>query len=277
MAGGLTQAALDAAARGFGGRGPIRTLAEGRAWRLARPDGDIVLKPAPHPDEVPWLAETMAALPDLAGVRLPRPVAGDGGWTVAGMVAWTWLDGATATGRYAAKLGAARAFHRALSGLERPRFFDDRHDPWALADRVAWGERAADYDAETMAVLAPILAEAAALPPPDAAQIVHADLSGNYVFADGLAPGIIDVTPYWRPPSFAEAVVWVDSIWMAAADPADFAQPQMRGAVLRALARRIAEQPEQVAAGLKPAADAASVVRTLARAVPRLLAPWPAL
>jgi hypothetical protein len=43
-------------------------------------------------------------------------------------------------------------------------------------------------------------------------QIVHGDLTGNVLFAEPLAPAIIDFTPYWRPVGFASAVVVADAI-----------------------------------------------------------------
>jgi hypothetical protein len=51
------------------------------------------------------------------------------------------------------------------------------------------------------------------------AQLVHADLGGNVLFAPGLAPAIIDFSPYWRPPGYAEAVAAVDAfLWFGAGD-----------------------------------------------------------
>lgn len=236
------------------------------------------MKPAPHPDEVRWIGKTFSQLTFSPDVRVPRPVAtGQGEWIVQDHVAWTWIEGKETVGNYDDKLIAARAFHTGVRSLKRPSFVDYRSDPWALADRVAWSERSADYDAHTMTALAPILemAESASMPEGVRAQVIHGDLSGNFVFADGLSPGIIDITPYWRPEGFAEAVIWIDSIWFSACiSPDAFVQPGMATFVLRALARRLAEQPEQVAAGLKTAAEAAGVVTHLNEATEKLLEPW---
>ncbi|MEQ8654994.1 MAG: hypothetical protein RIC87_21200 [Kiloniellales bacterium] len=161
--------------------------------------------------------------------------------------------------------------------MSRPSFIERRNDPWAVADRIAWGEKAPDYDAQTMAMLLPILqlSEQEPIPAEARAQLVHADLTGNFVLSEGQPPGIIDITPYWRPEGFAEAVIWVDSIWHpAAAVPEDFSRPGMLAFVLRALARRMAEQPEQVAAGMKQADEAAATLRKLSNAADHLLAPW---
>jgi prepilin-type processing-associated H-X9-DG protein len=42
-------------------------------------------------------------------------------------------------------------------------------------------------------------------------QLVHGDLSGNVLFADGLPPAVIDWSPYWRPPPYASAIVMCDA------------------------------------------------------------------
>ena len=41
---------------------------------------------------------------------------------------------------------------------------------------------------------------------------MHGDLRGNVLFADPLAPAIIDFSPYRRPPGWASAVVAVDAV-----------------------------------------------------------------
>ncbi|PRC50682.1 TIGR02569 family protein, partial [Mycobacterium sp. ITM-2017-0098] len=38
-------------------------------------------------------------------------------------------------------------------------------------------------------------------------QLVHGDLYGTVLFAGTAAPGITDITPYWRPPAWAAGVV----------------------------------------------------------------------
>lgn len=268
-------------AKQFGGLGSPVLLAGGygQSWRSETASGPIVVKPAPHPDEARWIGDYFTRLTFSEDVRVPRPIATDqGAWIVQDHMAWTWIDGHTAHGQYAQKIAAARAFHAAAKSLSRPDFIDRRTDPWAMADRVAWGEKAADYDAPMMAALAPVLRAAKETPIPQGvcAQVIHGDLSGNYVFAEHQAPGIIDLTPYWRPEGFAEAILWVDAIWFSEPAPPDvFARPGMRAFVLRALARRMAEQPEQAAAEMKSSAEALRTVAILRDATDQLLAPWP--
>jgi len=42
--------------------------------------------------------------------------------------------------------------------------------------------------------------------------VVHGDLFGNVLFAASAPPAIVDITPYWRPTSWAAAVIVVDAI-----------------------------------------------------------------
>ena len=73
--------------------------------------------------------------------------------------------------------------------------------------------------------------------------MVHADIAGNLLWADGLAPAVIDLSPSWRPPGLAPAQVVVDAVlWYAAdADLADLLTgPDPASLVARALAFRLA-------------------------------------
>ncbi|MEM7505485.1 MAG: hypothetical protein AAF415_01970 [Pseudomonadota bacterium] len=234
----------------------------GVAWRA----GDIVLKPSPSSEEARYVAETHFGLRDTSECRFQRPVAPPhalGDWEIDGWAAWRWIEGEPAPERAREIVLAARAYHNLLSPLPVDPIFSSRNDPWARADRVAWGEVSADYPADYLALLAPLLADP---PPLLRRQVVHADLTGNVVFASGLAPGIIDPTLYWRPVEFAEAIVLVDQSWFTSAlDIAPFADTPAIAPMLRlAAARRIAEQPEQVAANGKCAADAFAVARQIA-------------
>ncbi len=276
----MSVTAIKQIASQFGATGRPERLSggQGQSWKVATNAGAIVIKPAPHPEEIRWFGRVFSDVIFAPGVRVPRVIATKRGrWIVNGHAAWTWLDGLPAPGGYARKLAAARVFHAGLRSLSRPEYIDRRIDPWAMADRVAWGDAPADYDANSMSALSPVLAMIAETPLPSGSkeQLIHGDLSGNYVFSEGRAPGIIDVTPYWRPEGFAEAVIWVDTIWLAEiAQPVHFDRPGMRAHVLRALARRIAEQPEQVRARMKSAEEAAVVVDKLRDATGKLLEPW---
>ncbi len=58
-----------------------------------------------------------------------------------------------------------------------------------------------------------------ALEPLGRCQLVHGDLTGNVLFARDLPPAVIDLSPYWRPPEYAEGVVLADALCWHDASP----------------------------------------------------------
>ncbi|MEO1193722.1 MAG: hypothetical protein AAFY02_18345 [Pseudomonadota bacterium] len=200
----------------------------------------------------------------MPGCRFQRPVpAPKGGWEIDGWTAWRWIDGKTNPTRTRDIVLAARAYHEGLSGLRCDPALLGRDDPWAKADRVAWGEAPPSYSADYELLLRPFLSVA---PAADRLQLVHADLTGNVVFAPGQPPGIIDPTLYWRPVAFAEAVVFVDQVWFSETIDLDpFADvPDLAAMVSRAAARRIVEQAEQVVLHGKDVSVALCTARRIA-------------
>lgn len=80
-----------------------------------------------------------------------------------------------------------------------------------------------------------------ALEPAGPAQLVHGDLTRNVLFAEGLAPAVIDVSLYWRPPDHAEGVVVADALcWHGGAESLLDLTGVPVAAVARALLFRLA-------------------------------------
>jgi uncharacterized protein (TIGR02569 family) len=209
---------------------------EGRTWST----GDLVIKPTGLPAEAVWIAEVLSALPADPRFRVARPVRGlDGDWLVDGWEAWHRLDGATDPSRWHDVLAVGEAFHGALAGIPRPSFIDDRDNGWSYGERLAW-EELPFTGHEVMAELLAPLAEARR-PVDLASQPVHGDLLGNVMFAEGLAPAIIDWPVYYRPPLWASAVVVVDALtWhQAPADLLEVDSPGWQQMLIRALMFRI--------------------------------------
>ena len=232
----------------FGVDGPARRLAggQGTSWAV----DDVVLKPdggALHE----WLADAFADVTSHA-FRLAAPVrTRDGAWCVQGWSATRWVQGAepdySAVSTWQEILTAGRAFHRAVSHLPRPTFLDTHRDWWAQADRVAWGERAVRFVPE-FAALARRLWEA--LQPLGRPQLVHADLTQNVLFNPGRPPAIIDISPYWRPPAYAEGIVVADALcWHDAPSSVWKTVDVSAAAVARALLFRMATTNERVLSG----------------------------
>jgi uncharacterized protein (TIGR02569 family) len=185
--------------------------------------------------------------------RLPAPVpAGDGRFVVEGWSATTFVtgrpvpeaDGTVAS--WMAVLACSRAFHAAVAEEPGPPLLAARTDRWAKADRVAWGggipgEIGPQSQGPLRDVSELIIDEG--LTP----QVVHGDLSGNVLLAQGQPPAVIDVSPYWRPAAYADAIVVVDALLWWDADPAliEVARPatvpptQWRSLLARALVFRL--------------------------------------
>lgn len=226
----------------FGTSAPASRLqgGEGTTFR----SGDVVLKPAARADEAQWVAHVYNTL-EPRGFVVPRPIASrDGGWVYGGWTAWQYLEGETVEGgRYAERLEASRAFHRALAGYERPDLLDARDDPWAQADRVVWEgrpwqphARVAEVYARLNRLVKPLTLEE---------QIIHGDVTGNMLAVPGGSLAVIDFSPYWRPAAFAEAVFVIDAVMWEGA-PWDVARSAGSGEafaqlLVRAAMRRLAE------------------------------------
>jgi uncharacterized protein (TIGR02569 family) len=241
---------------------------DGRVWSA---DG-LILKQVDDEAEATWVADVLSVLAE-DGFRINRPVrSGSGRWVVGGWSAWGAIAGGhDASGRWLDVLRVADRLNLALRGLERPAFLDSRTHAWAVADRMAWGESPMLVVDDHLRPLAERLA-AHVLPGDSPGQVVHGDLSGNVLFAPGMAPGIIDFTPYWRPALFSRAVVVVDALlWHAAPASLVAAVPGVRRTSVlarAALFRLIAS--DQLATG-KPPRAAEHYARAEARSHLRVL------
>ncbi len=99
-------------------------------------------------------------------------------------------------------------------------------------------------------------------------QLVHGDLYGTVLFAGTAAPGITDITPYWRPASWAAGVVVVDALSWGDADDGLIERwsplPEWPQMLLRALMFRLAVHalhPRSTAAAFPGLARTAALVR----------------
>lgn len=211
----------------------------GLAWRV----GDLVFKPADlAPDDLAWQADVLPTV-ETRDVRLSFPRRAIGGELIVdGWTAWPYLPGEHRDGSWPDIIAVGDRFHRAIAGLARPAFVAARTSPWAIGDRVAWGELASDpyRDVPHVARLADRLG------PVDArSQLIQGDLTGNVLFANELPPAVIDLSLYWRPTAFATAIVVADAlVWEGAdesliesvADRADFSQMLLRALLYRLIA-----------------------------------------
>ena len=243
----------------------------GGTWR----SGDLVLKRSIHEAGwYEWEALVLAAVrTDLVRVQRVRR-ARDGRLVVNGWVARDFVSGAHEPHRWPEIIEAGDAFHAALAEipdqLTRPPAVS-REDAWAVADRIAWGELDVPSEpAFSDDALTDLLG--ARRPLTVRSQLVHGDLTGNVVFADGLAPGIIDFSPYVRPAAYAVGVVIGDAITWEGADLGLLEgvsdRPDMGQCLVRALIFR--HVTALLLPGHLPAGDAARRCAALRAAAIRL-------
>jgi uncharacterized protein (TIGR02569 family) len=205
----------------------------GTAWRC----GELVLKPLDTSvEELEWQGSLLEGL-RCDGFRVSRLRGISDGWC-----SWEYVDGEHRERAWPEVIAVGERFHEAIAALPRPRFLDRRTNHWAIGERVAWGELPADDFAHVEHL--PRLV--GALRPVDetGSQLVHGDLTGNVLFADGLPPAVIDFSAYWRPTGFASAVVVGDALLWEGADENllaavahvdDFPQFLVRALIFRAV------------------------------------------
>ncbi len=180
---------------------------QGTSWLVDQ----VVLKPLDMPlAALQWQGDVLTRLDSRDDLRVSVPLqAADGQWTSDGWTAWRYQPGEHLPGRWHDIIGAGQRLHAALQDEPEPAFLSTRTDIWSIADRVAWG----DLPAENYATTKHLSRLIDALEPvPGVAQLVHGDLTGNVLFHPNLPPLIFDLSPCWRPPSFASAVVIADAL-----------------------------------------------------------------
>ncbi len=247
---------LDGAAIAVGG-------GQRTAWRV----GDAVVKPLDmSAANLAWQRDLLTRIDrrDDFRVSIPLP-ATDGSLIVEGWTAWRFEPGDHRPGSWLEVVAVGRRFHAAVATEPQPGFLRSRTDRWAIGDKVAWGE----LPATRWASLEPLAALIAALDSVSArSQLIHGDLTGNVLLHDDLPPLVIDLSPYWRPPVFASAIVAADALVFEGAgvdiieallDDEDFPQCLLRALIYRAVTDSLAphEQTARTHDRYLPAADLA--------------------
>lgn len=263
----------------------VKPVYLGASWEGGWRCGEVVLSLVADNARAAWSARVRETL-FVDGVRLARPVRStDGRYVVSGWRADTFVAG-TPEPRHDEVVSAAVRLHEATGKLERPRFLTQGPGtPWGdvdvfiAADRAAWEERPLSSvppgartapetaDAERSVELIDQLATLRR-PTKSPNQLVHGDLYGTVLFVGTAAPGITDITPYWRPASWAAGVVVVDALSWGDADDGLIerwnALPEWPQMLLRALMFRLAVHtlhPRSTAEAFPGLARTAALVR----------------
>jgi uncharacterized protein (TIGR02569 family) len=178
---------------------------------------NAVLKPIDSEIEANWRANLMEEIIE-DNFRIPKPIrAITGQWIYKGWQAYEFIEGHETKGKWEEKINVSRSFHRVLKKFPRPEFISNSNHPWGQADRMTWDENPLVYGAPLESTLKRLLSIKRDMNIPF--QLIHGDMTGNILFAESLPPAIIDMSPYWRPAEYANAIICVDSIvWEGAPD-----------------------------------------------------------
>lgn len=192
----------------FGISGNPRLLEGGEGTTYVA--GNVVLKPVASEIETNWRSNLLSSLPQV-GFRIARSLKTiDGNWTCEGWEASTFVEGQPTKSRWKEKIEVSRKFHAQLQNIDKPAFIDLATHPWAISDRMVWGEQPLEYSDRLKPVMQQL--EAMTKPVTLPSQLIHGDMTGNILFHDSLDPAVIDFSPYWRPAEYATAIIIVDSI-----------------------------------------------------------------
>lgn len=162
-----------------------------------------------------WVCEVYTAW-TAGDVRVPepvRPAGADDAWSVDGWAAHVLVPGRDAdpVTEIDRILDASDAFHTAVADLPRPTFLDERRDPWAFGDRLAWEEGVEpEGDEPTLRVIGWLRDHLAPVTSPG--QVIHGDVLPNVLLHDRLPPAMIDWPPYYRPAAMATAIAVTDAV-----------------------------------------------------------------
>lgn len=237
----------------FAAEGVLEPLPGGRgtSWRA----GDLVLSPG-HDESEAWIAPVQARLavrldeasPRSLRLALPVP-ARDGHVTVDGWAATRFEPGTTPCRDLPTLRATSHLLHAHLATalVERPPALDARTDQWAGADRAAHDpdvalRAAAGRHEPGLAELVGALVDGLDDTHLGREQLVHADLAGNVLVDATGVPFVIDFSPAWRSPLWAEAVCVLDAVlWHGAPVAAldDWRHGAHREAMLRAAIFRV--------------------------------------
>ncbi|MEE2853733.1 MAG: TIGR02569 family protein [Actinomycetota bacterium] len=263
----------------------VKPVYLGASWEGGFRCGEVVLSLVADNARAAWSARVRETL-FVDGVRLARPVRStDGRYVVSGWRADTFVAG-TPEPRHDEVVSAAVRLHEATGKLDRPRFLTQGPAaPWGdvdifiAADRAAWEERPLAAVPPGARVAPPaadaersveLIHQLATLRKPTKSpnQLVHGDLYGTVLFVGTAAPGITDITPYWRPASWAAGVVVIDALSWGEADDGLIerwnALPEWPQMLLRALMFRLAVHalhPRSTAEAFPGLARTAALVR----------------
>lgn len=207
----------------FGAGPDLRILPGGRGTCFEA--GDIIFKPSENHAESQWVGEfTTTVIQNFSPTtyRLANPLKNGDSFTLSGWTASTRIAGGSISPLpWSVMLHTSQNFHADVKKLRiiKPAFLEANLDRFHEADRVTWNEKPLrdvnKVNDDILGVIATSLERLEKVKHPIhdlTCQIIHGDLTGNILFEDQSPPGIIDMTVYWRPAEYAEAIIVADGL-----------------------------------------------------------------
>ena len=202
---------------------------------------NVVFKTTKNAGETSWIAEINNNL-DSNKFRVPKSIrAKDGSWVFDGWTASEFLQGEHRPGHYAEAIEVSKVFHKALTDIPKPNWFDQKTDVFAMSDRMAWGKMPIpDFELANKPLKKVFsLLRKNHLPN----QLIHGDWGVEQIlFHDTLPPAVLDMTPYFRPVNYPIADMLISAMVDDGADTSildlgnnikDFDQLVLRAIVFR--------------------------------------------
>lgn len=222
--------------------------------------GDLILCPGHGGAVQEWLSPVLARLAldldtrpgqDRRDLRVAMPVpARNGEWVVDGWAAYRYEPGSRPLRDLAVIRAVGALLHAELATCidARPLLTHDTTARQEWAERAAFGEVEVDVTGRAAAepLVRALLAERDLSADLGQDQLVHGDLARNVLLDAHDAPVVIDLTPCWRPPLWADAVCVLDSALLGddpvALEPWPVGLP--RQAMVRAALFRMLADPD---------------------------------
>ena len=222
----------------------VRPVPGGHGYSVVA--GDLVLSPGRDAATSAWLNPILAPLaveldherPRSLRIAMPIPTR-DLTWVVDGWGATRFEPNARQCRDLDVLVATGRLLHARLASrvTSPPPGIESRTDRWARAAQVAFGESQPTGIPNALVPMALRIMTALDDTAFGPDQLVHGNLAGNVLLdADGV-PLVIDVSAYWRPVLWAEAVTVLSAVVSLGADAAalrEWARGERRQAMLRA-------------------------------------------
>lgn len=159
-----------------------------------------------------WLAEITNSIP-LDEFRISQSIQTvNGQWIHDGWMAWSYLDGETATQNNIPEIiKSIQNMHYALKDISKHPLLDKNDTAWGYAHYYCFNSMPNDVHPKLEELVSKLYEKRKPIPDLKC-QLIHGDLNlSNIIIAPDKPVGFIDFTPYWAPADFALAMFanWV--------------------------------------------------------------------